>query len=682
MAISSLGVGSGLDLSGIISGLVDAERVPTENRLFLKETDLTAELSAFGILRSSLSLFQGSLSGLKSSTAFNTKKITSSDESVLSASAETIAEPGSYAIEVTAIARAQSLATNAATAFGDVEDTIGTGTLTIQFGTTSTGPYSFTADTSKAAQVITVSAANNNTTLSGMRDYINGNDFGVQASIVNDGTGYRLLLTSENTGAKNSMEITVTSDGDGNDNDNVGLSQLAFNASAQSSVVQTVAAQDSALSINGLDITRETNTVSGAVNGVTLNLLKADVGNTVTLNISQDHSQAESSIKEFVETYNNLVTNLNTFTDYDAETGSAGILIGDFTARAISSQLRNVISNAVSELPGIINIRSLADMGITTDAFTGVLNLDSSALSDALKDFPEQVEALFAEKGSASDGGVRYISTTSDTQPGDYAINLTSVLSQGILNGTDPVTGLIVRNNNNNMTLLIDGLSTGNITLTNGNYADEAALASEIQTQINAASTLVTNNVTVTVSYDAASDRFVITSDTLGSTSSVEITAIDPRTNADFGFSVGNGVDGTDLVGTINGLSATTNGRFLTSDLGDSKGLVVEIVSGGTGFRGTVSVSQGLAFAVDEVLNSFLRSDGIIESREDGLNDQLEDIAEQREDLFEHISSLEARLIQQFTALDSLIAQFNSTSSFLTLQLANLPKPNSIGNKS
>ncbi len=188
--------------------------------------------------------------------------------------------------------------------------------------------------------------------------------------------------------------------------------------------------------------------------------------------------------------------------------------------------------------------------------------------------------------------------------------------------------------------------------------------------------------MTVTVSYDAASDRFVITSDTPGSTSTVEITAIDTNTNAHFGFSVGNGVDGTDLAGTINGLSATSNGRFLTSDSGDSKGLVVEVLSGGTGYRGTVSVSRGLAFKVDEVLNSFLGSDGIIASREDGLNEGLEDIAEQRLDLDARISTLEARLIQQFTTLDSLIAQFNNTSSFLTLQLANLPKPNSIGNNS
>ncbi|NNE63726.1 MAG: flagellar filament capping protein FliD, partial [Gammaproteobacteria bacterium] len=350
MAISSIGVGSGLDLSAIISGLIDAERVPTESRLATRERDITTELSAFGAVRSSLSLLEGSLGNLQSPTLFSNKKFTISDPSVFTASTDSSAEPGSYSIEVSAIAQKQSLATNATTAFADITDTIGTGTLTVKFGETSTGPYSFTQDTSKATQTITVSAANNNTTLSGMRDYINDNDFGFEAAIVNDGNGYRLLFTSDNTGAKNSMEITVTSDGDGIDTDNSGLSQLAFNALAQTSVTQTVSAKDAALSINGLDITRESNSVSGAIAGVSLNLLQADIGNKVNFTLSDNPEPAKAAIEEFVSSYNDLITNLNTLTSFDAETGAAGVLIGDFTIRSISTQLRNQISNSVQQL--------------------------------------------------------------------------------------------------------------------------------------------------------------------------------------------------------------------------------------------------------------------------------------------------------------------------------------------
>jgi flagellar hook-associated protein 2 len=325
------------------------------------------------------------------------------------------------------------------------------------------------------------------------------------------------------------------------------------------------------------------------------------------------------------------------------------------------------------------NIRSLVDVGITTNS-SGTLELDSGKLADALMDYPDEVEALFSLTGSTSDPGIGYVSASAETQPGDYAVNVVSLLTQGVLTGTGPVTDLRVRNNSNNMTLIVDGFSTGSITLTNGDYADEAALASEIQTQINAAATLVTNGVSVTVSYDLPSDRFVITSDSSGPASTVEITAIDPQTDNRYGLTVGNGIDGTDFVAAIDGVNASVNGQILTSPSGDSKGLSIELLSGGAGNRGTVSLTRGLADRLDSLLSNFLDSDGFIASREESINEGLDDIVDERIKLDDRISSLEARLIRQFSALDALVAQFNQTSLFLTQQLANLPKPNSINN--
>ena len=678
-AISSLGVGSGLDLGALVSGLLEAERAPIANRLAAKEQNFSTELSAFGLLRSSLSQFQGSLSGLQSASAFNAKEISLSDPSIFSATAENSADPGSYSIEVTALAKAQSLATSAATAFATVDDTIGSGTLTVQFGTTTTGPYAFTADPTTSPQTIEVNTTNKNTTLTGLRDYINDdtNGYGMQASIVNDGNGYRLLLTSKNSGAANSMEITSSGDGDGNDNDNAGLSQLAFNASAQASMTQTVGAQDAALSINGLDISSETNTINNAITGVTLDLLKADVGNFVSVSVQENRNEVTASVTNFVTAYNELRQNIDALTSYDPETGTGSALSGDFTVRSIGSQIRNIIFGSLSSVNS--NIRSLVDVGITTNS-SGTLELDSSKLADALLDYPDEVEALFTLTGSATDPGIGYVSSTAATLVGDYAVNVVSVESQGVLTGTGPVTDLRVRNNSNNMTLIVDGLSTGSITLTNGNYADEDALASEIQTQINAASMLVANGVSVTVSYDVPSDRFVITSDSSGSPSTVEITAIDPQTDNRYGLTVGNGIDGTDLVASIDGVNASVNGQVLTSLSGDSKGLSIELLSGGAGNRGTVSLTRGLADRLDSLLSNFLDSDGFISSREESINEGLDDIVDERIKLDDRISSLEARLIRQFSALDALVAQFNQTSLFLTQQLANLPKPNSINN--
>ena len=678
-AISSLGVGSGLDLSSLVSGLLEAERAPIANRLALKEQNFNTELSAFGLLRSSLSQFQGSLSGLQSASAFNAKEISISEPSIFSATAENSADTGSYSVEVTALAKAQSLATNAATAFASLDDTIGSGTLTVQFGTTTTSPYGFTPDLSATPQTIEVNAVNKNTTLEGLRDYINDdeNGYAIQASIVNDGNGYRLLLTSENSGAANSMEITSSGDGDGDDNDNSGLSQLAFNASAQSSMIQTVAAQDAALSINGLDITSETNSINNAISGVSLDLLKAEAGSFISVNVQENRNEITASVTNFVTAYNELRENIKALTSYDPDTGTGSALTGDFTVRSISSQIRNVIFGSLSTVNS--NIRSLVDVGITTNS-SGTLELDSGKLSEALLDYPDEVEALFSLTGSTSDPGIGYVSASSETRPGDYPINVVSLLTQGVLTGTGPVTDLRVRNNSNNMTLLVDGFSTGNITLTNGNYPDEDALASEIQTQINAASTLVANGVSVTVSYDVPSDRFVITSDSIGSGSSVEITAVDPRTESRYGLAVGSGVDGTDLVASIDGVNAAVSGQTLESLSGDSQGLSVEILSGGTGNRGTVSLTRGIADKLDNLLSNFLGSDGFISSREESINEGLEDIVDEKIKLDDRISTLEARLIRQFSALDALVAEFNQTSIFLTQQLANLPKPNSINN--
>jgi flagellar hook-associated protein 2 len=673
-AITSLGVGSGLDLGTLVSGLIEAERAPTENRLNLKQQNITTELSAFGLLRSSLSQFQSSLGSLQSSAAFNAKAITTSDTDVFSTSAESFADLGSYSVEVSALAKAQSLATSESTAFATVNDIIGSGTLTIQFGTTATDPYSFAPDSGKPSQVIEVSAANGNDTVSGLRDYINNNDFGMQASIVDDGiNGYRLVFTSEATGAANSMQMTVTGDGDGNNNNNSGLSQLAFNDSAQSSMLQTVAAQDAALTINGLDITRDTNSIVGAINGVTLDLLKADVGNIVNLEVTENRAEVTASITGFVDAYNELTQNIDTLTAYDPETGAGSALIGDFTVRSISSQIRSVLFGSISGLQG--NIKSLVDVGITTNA-NGTLDVDSTKLQDALLNYGSEVEALFSLQGKTTDPGIRYLSSTSETQPGDYAINVTQVFTQGFLNGTGNVNSLTVNAGNNRLRLTVDGDSTGNFNLSGGTYANEAAFATMMQNRIN--SRLATG-ISVTVTYDTPNDRYVITSDSSGPSSTVEITRVDNNTFDDFGLSVSTGTAGTEgIEATIDGATATINGQILTSQSGDSKGLSVQMLTGGFGDRGTVSLASGLAGTLDGILESFLKSDGTIASREQGLNEGLEDIEDERFKLEDRILALEARLVRQFSALDALIAQFNQTSSFLTQQLANLPKPNSI----
>ena len=381
----------------------------------------------------------------------------------------------------------------------------------------------------------------------------------------------------------------------------------------------------------------------------------APFGNFVNVGVKDSRSEITASINNFVEAYNELDKNIDSLTSYDAETGSDSVLIGDFTVRSISSQIRNVIFGSISGLTG--NIKTLVDIGITTNS-SGTLNVHSSKLNDALLEFGPEVEELFSLQGRTTDPGVRYLSSTSDTQSGDYAINTTTVLTQGVLTGTGPVTNLTVDGSNNRLRLMVDGIDTGNLNLTDGTYADEAALASNMQNSINSTSALVTAGVSVTVTYDATADRFVITSDSSGPSSTIEITNDDNDTFADFGLLVGPGIDGTTgIAGTIDGVSASVDGQILTSQSGNSKGISVEILSGGPGDRGAVSVSNGLARTLDDLLDSFLQSDGLIPSREESINESLGDIVDEGFRLDDRLASLEARLIRQFSALDPLIAQ-------------------------
>ena len=671
-SISSLGVGSGLDLGGIVDSLVAAERAPAESRLNLKEQRLTTELSAFGVLRSSLALFQNSLIGLKSPSTFDTKSATQSDVTLFSATVTNTADISQYSVEVTSLAGAHALATSADAGFSSINDSVGTGSLNIKFGTTSTDTYGFAADTAKATQIIAVSAANNNTTLSGLRDYINDGRYGVQASIVNDGSGFRMVLTSDNTGAKNSMEISVTGDADGNNIDNIGLSRFAFNSDAQGSAIQTTVAKDAALLVNGLSITRDTNSVSGAIDGVTLNLLKAETGKRVSLDVTENKAKVKQSIVGFVQGYNDLVTQIDSLTDFTLGSTSNGVLIGDFTVRSIANQLRNALSRPVDGLSG--DIRSLSNIGISTYV-DGTININNKKLDEVLASDPALVKSLFIAEGRPTDNDVQYGSASSETKAGAYSVNIDTVATQGSYS-SNVATSLVVDANNDQFKLKVNGSNVSSIILAQGTYTSGADLAAHLQAQINDSANLKLIGASVTVNYDS-NNQFQFQSNRFGSVSNIEFTSVDTDVGADFGMTVGAGTPGLDTVGKIDNQSARGSGQSLSSYTGNSSGLNLSINVNNTGPQGNVSFSRGIADTLDTLLKGFLDKTGFVSARESSLTSSITNISDERATLNLRIESIESRLIAQFSALDGLVARFQTTSSFLTTQLKNMPKLNS-----
>lgn len=661
--LSASGIGSGIDINGLLEQIVQAERTPTENRLNFLEAKAQAEISAFGSLKGAVNSFRTSLNSLKTSSGFSVNNVSVGDNNLLTATASSIATNGSYSVEVESLAQSHSLAT---VAFDSLDTVIGSGTLTFNFGTTDytagTDTYtSFTANPDKTSKSIEITNANN--TVGGLRDAINNADIGVSATIVDDGTGFKLLITSQDSGLDNSLEITVDEGGGAADTDLTGLSQLAFN-SAATNVDETLAASDAVVKINGLQITRDSNTISGAIHGVTLNLKSAAIGTPTQVSISRDNSNAENNISNFVTKYNELVTGIGALTKYGGEDGESGLLLGDSTTRTILSQVRRELGTSI---PNGSNYNSLSAIGITTQR-DGTLKIDSSALKSALTNDFDTVSKMFYSNATATDADVSFISSSTATQEGRYDVRVTQLATKGVLAGESVAGPITIDATNDSLFFNIDGVSTGALNLTQAVYADMNVLAEEIQNRINASSNIVDSGVSVTVSYNAG--KFDITSNNFGSDSSVEVV----DNNNSLGFNA-NAVqtDGLDIEGLINGALATGSGQQLTG-IGSASGLVIEITGGTTGNRGAVDFSNGYSGRIDSLLSSFLSNDGVIKSKTNSLDAKIDDIAEQRLALNKRVTAIESRYRSQFVALDVLLGRLNVTSDYLQQQLDSLPK--------
>lgn len=672
--ITSTGLGSGINISELVAQLVQAESAPTLTLLATQEADVQAKISSLGSFKAALSAVRDSYAALKSLSTFQKITATSGDNSLFTASAESNADLGDYRIEVKQLALSHGLASKQFTSASEV---VGTGTLTIKFGTTDynagTDTYnSFTQNADKATLTLTIDSTNN--TLTGIRDAINDADAGVTAAIVNDGSGYRLVLNSEDSGVKNSLQVTVTGDSVGTDTDTSGLSALAFN-SAATNLDQTQVAQDAKVAINGLDVLSSSNTVQDALQGITLNLLKAQAGTQVNLSVSRSNTEITQGVQAFVTAYNELVKAVDSLAGYDAETEQGGILMGDATVRGAMSLLRTTMNSFVEGLSG--SIRSLTDLGLRTQS-DDTLTLDTTILEDALESDRDSVTALFAVLGRPSDANITYLESSDDTQVGDYAVNITQIATQGVLNGA-AAASYVVDANNDTFRIKVDGIQSGLITLTQKDYTgDKAGLAAEMQARINGDSALKDAGVSVTVSYDSSNNRFVIQSKAYGSASKVEITEVDTNSAATLGLSVAAGTTGVDVAGTIDGLAAVGEGQELTATEGSSNGLKL-LVTGAIGDRGTVNFTHGVLEELDDVLAAYLDSDGAIDSKTQGLEDTLERISDQRDAFSLRMADLEERLLAQFNAMDILVARFQATGNWLTQQLATLPY-NQLGN--
>ncbi len=672
--ISSPGLGSGIDINSIVSQLVEARRAPQVQRLDLREAELQARLSAYGSLKGAVSTLRDALASLKSPETYRGRSATSSNTEVLTATADSQAAPGIYGISVGGLATAQQLATdpvtNPAARFTADTDVLGTGTLTFKFGTTVYDPdtdtyTSFTQNPDKATRTVTITDGS----LRGIRDAINAADMGVTAAIVNDGAYRRLTLSVNDTGAANSLEITVQDD-DGDDTDASGLSLLAFNGGA-TNLMQTRAASDvTGLTVNGIAISSASNTLSDTIEGLNITLKGAG---SATVSVALDRESVATAVNGFVSAYNGLMATINELSSYNAETREAGLLNGDAILRGIDAQVRRMLGDPVAGVDG--PFRMLADIGITRDSKNGTLVLDNGRLQKALDEDFGAVAGLFAAVGTTSDALVSYEGSQAATLTGSYAVNITQVATRGSLTGSAAASLTITAGSNDTLALSVDGVSA-TVTLSAGTYASAADLAAEVQARINGAAALREAGISVRVTESGG--VLTVTSNAYGSQSAVGITGGNAATDL-FGSAPAS-TGGLDVAGTIGGAPATGAGQYLTGT-GAAQGLRIKVAGGATGDRGTVSFSRGYAETLDGLLAGLLDSEGVFTSVSEGIESRIEALNAKREVIDRRMAAYEERIRAQFIAMDALVAQLRSTSDFLAQQLAGLPAVARQGNR-
>ena len=392
---TATGLGSGLDIEALVTGLVAAERVPQENAITVRSTKTNSLLSGLGSLKSTLTDVKSTLTTLKNADTFGSVTTSSSSASTATITAAAGTPVGNYDLAVSSLASAQSIVSSG---YASTSTVVGTGSLTISFGTPTyqaspnDSKYaSFAADGSRSSVSIAITSANDE--LSQVRDAINAATDEVTASLVKDGTQYKLMLTSNSAGLANSLSVSVSSDGDANDSDASGLSALSFDATT-SNLTQTKVGADAAFVLNGMSLTASSNSVVDVISGVTLNLF-ATTGSNVTLSVLRDDTPITAAVKDYVTKFNAYVETLAPLTSYDTATGTKGALFGDFTTRSIMNAVRGQLSATIASASG--SYSALSQIGLTTQA-DGTIKFDEAVFNSALASDRNSVKNLFLDR--------------------------------------------------------------------------------------------------------------------------------------------------------------------------------------------------------------------------------------------------------------------------------------------
>ncbi len=394
--ITSLGVGSGLDLTGLLDQLQEAERGKLAPITRQKEQQQD-KISAYGQLQTSLNSFQDAVAKLNDPKLYQSLSANVRGDAI-KATASASALPGSYRVEVSQLATSGTLASTRVTDRDTPLDLQGATAIRLGFGDGDSVDIDIAPGSS----------------LSAIRDAINANkDAGVNATIINDGQGYRLALSSKNTGADAS------------------IASFSFVDTSQSPEVTVAgpfaedaatkrAGEDAALTVNGIAISSAKNQIEGAIQGVTLNLAELSIADgetaTSTVNVERDTLKQREAINGFVKAFNDLKGTIGKLTSFNGDSETAGELVGDSTVRTIESRLRSVLTGGVAGG----EFSTLNQLGITLQR-DGTLQMDDDTISDLVANNPQALSDFFVG-GEAGNGLAAQLDSTVERMLGDNGV--------------------------------------------------------------------------------------------------------------------------------------------------------------------------------------------------------------------------------------------------------------------
>ena len=628
------GFDTGIDVQALVDQVLYIESEPIRTLESEKET-FQRRINAYNDLNSKLSALLSSLDSLNNADSFASKKTTSSNESVLTATASGSASEGTYQILVSRLALHDNFVSDSS--FTDSNELIGTGSFELSVGSTST--------------TVTIDATNN--TLEGLKNAINSSETGANASIIYDGSGYRLTITSEESGSANAISISsnslTLSDG-----------STPFSFSRTHTIADT-SELDASLTINGLAITSSSNEITDVVEGVTLSL--TGTSETIsTVVVANDPESVMTSIQDFVDQYNEAYAFINSQFTYVEAAGTSGVLAGEGLVRSIQLALASVVSGSIGGLSGSLSTLAGAGVEMQND---GTLQINETKLEAALANDFESVRDLFIATANTTHASIEYLGSSTSTVAGNYEINITQaseaaqVTSPNVLGATLGVDETLT------FTL---GSGTSVVNLLSTMTPNEVVDA--INAQLNA------DGLALSASLDA-SDHLVITSSAKGSEISFTVVS-DTSSGTGIGTS-GMSDSGEDVAGTFTDTttstvySATGSGDILIGSEGPVDGLRIQFLGSTTGTFGEIAVTVGYAERLERTLESYVDSlEGPITGAVESLEANIRRIDDDIRDIEDRLVNRERYLTNEFSKVNQALQELAYLQTTLDQQLSQL----------